>query len=225
MVVLKRKDLKREALDRRDLFMPGEILNVFQSGLIRGSAKLPHAPHKRYFYVEHPSEGWRVYLRSSAFLHEAGARFEKARFIVVKRTDGDKDKKTWEPPKGQMEGKDAGHLPIKKLLEENIRREVDEEAKISKILSLQHTGLVLQSTEPDYPVNTFFQYHVFQGFAAPAQLKKANEEFAWIKEHPDAFARFKSDRREKDDIAWYDADKTKLMGKWSPTLVSMYLAN
>ena len=205
--------------------MPGEILNVFQSGLIRGSAKLPHAPHKRYFYVEHPSEGWRVYLRSSAFLHEAGARFEKARFIVVKRTDGDEDKKTWEPPKGQMEGKDGGNLPIKKLLEENIRREVDEEAKISKILSLQHTGLVLQSTEPDYPVNTFFQYHVFQGFAAPAQLKKANEEFAWIKEHPDAFARFKSDRREKDDIAWYNADKTKLMGKWSPTLVSMYLAN
>ena len=59
----------------------------------------------------------------------------------------------------------------------------------------------------------------------PAQLKKAIEEFAWIKEHPDAFARFKSDRREKDDIAWYNADKTKLMGKWSPTLVSMYLAN
>jgi len=122
-----------------------------------------------------------------------------------------------------MEGKDAGGAPIKKLLEENIRREVDEEAKISKILSLQHTGLILQNTEPDYPENTFFQYHVFQGFVPPAQLGKAVDEFAWIKEHPDAFARFKSDRREKDDIAWFDKEKTKLMGKWSPTLVSMYL--
>jgi 8-oxo-dGTP pyrophosphatase MutT (NUDIX family) len=205
----------------------GEVLNVFQPGLIRGSARLAHAPHKRYFYVEHPTEGWRVFLRSCAFLHEAGARFDKGRFIVVKRTDGDASKKTWEPPKGQMEGKDAGRstASIKKLLEENVRREVEEESKISKILSLQHTGLILQNKEPDYPENTFFQYHIFQGFVSPAQLQKAVDEFAWIKEHPEAFARFRSDKREKDDISWYNSEKTKLMGKWSPTIVPMYLAN
>ena len=121
----------------------GDILNVFQPGLIRGAARLDYAPHKRYFYVEHPTEGWRVYLRSAAFLHEAGTRFDKGRFIVVKRTGGEKGNKSWEPPKGQMEGKDVGRsrAPVIKLLEENIRREVDEEAKICKIMSLQHTGL------------------------------------------------------------------------------------
>jgi 8-oxo-dGTP pyrophosphatase MutT (NUDIX family) len=205
----------------------GDILNVFQPGLIRGAAKLEHAPHKRYFYVEHPSEGWRVYLRSVGFLHAAGARFDKSRFLVVKRTGGENENKSWEPPKGQMEGKDVGksRAAIIKLLEENCRREVDEEAKVSKILSLQHTGLVLQSREPDYPDNTFFQYHVFRGFVPPVELQKAFDEFAWIKEHPDAFARFKSDRREKDDITWFDPKETKLMGKWSPTLVAMYLSN
>jgi hypothetical protein len=32
----------------------------------------------------------------------------------------------------------------------------------------------------------------------------------------------RSDQREKDDIAWNSGDK-KMMGKWSPTLVQMYL--
>ena len=44
-------------------------LDVFQPGLIRGAASLAFAPHKRYFYVEHPEEGWRVYLRDGTFIH------------------------------------------------------------------------------------------------------------------------------------------------------------
>ena len=38
-----------------------KIHDIFQSGLKRGSERLPYAPQKRYFYVEHPTEGWRVY--------------------------------------------------------------------------------------------------------------------------------------------------------------------
>jgi hypothetical protein len=80
--------------------------DVFQPGLKRGAARLAHAPHKRYFYVEHPEEGWRVYLRACTFIHEAGQPFNAQRFIVVKTTDADPKKKSWEPPKGQMEGKE-----------------------------------------------------------------------------------------------------------------------
>lgn len=206
---------------------PDQILDVFQSGLHRGAARLAFAPHKRYFYVEHPTEGWRVYLRSCAFLHEAGVPFEKERFLVVKRTGGDASKKTWEPPKGQMEGKDAGRskLPLRKLLEENVRREVEEEAKIHKLLALRHTGMVLQGQEPDYPPNHYFQYHIFQAFVNEKELQNAIGEFNWIHEHPDAFARFRSDKREKDEISWFDPKRTQLMGKWSPTIVAQYLSN
>lgn len=203
-----------------------EILDVFQPGLHRGAARLPFAPHKRYFYVEHPQLGWRVYLRSCAFLHEAGVPYEKERFLVVKRTGGDASNKTWEPPKGQMEGKDAGksRVALLKLLEENIRREVEEEAKIQKLLALRHTGMVLQGQEPDYPPNHFFQYHVFQAFVPTDEIASAASQFQWIQEHPEAFARFRSDKREKDGVSWFDPKRTKLMGKWSPTLVAQYLA-
>jgi len=44
------------------------IYDVFQKGLIRGSAHLPFDPKKAYAFVEHPTEGWRVYLRTCAFL-------------------------------------------------------------------------------------------------------------------------------------------------------------
>lgn len=203
-----------------------EILDVFQPGLHRGAARLPYAPHKRYFYVEHPQLGWRVYLRSCAFLHEAAVPFEKERFLVVKRTGGEPSKKTWEPPKGQMEGKDAGRsrVALIKLLEENIRREVEEEAKIQKLLALRHTGMVLQGQEPDYPPNHFFQYHIFQAFVPSDEIAGAAEQFQWIQEHPEAFARFRSDKREKDGLSWFDPKRTKLMGKWSPTIVAQYLA-
>jgi hypothetical protein len=84
-----------------------KIFDVFQPELIRGSECLPYAPKKRYFYVEHPTEGWRVYLRSACFIHELYKPFNPTKFLVVKRTDADPEKASWEPPKGQMEGRDA----------------------------------------------------------------------------------------------------------------------
>lgn len=200
--------------------------NVFQRGLKRGVERLPYAPKKQYFYVEHPEEGWRVYLRAVCFIHELYKPFTPSKFIIVKRTDGDPDKATWEAPKGQMEGKDArdSKKSIMQLLKENIRREVMEEAKISRIRELTHTGMVLQSVEPDFPPNTYFQYHVFSGYAHPMQIETAFEEFAWIDDHREEFMKLKSDKREKDAIGWYTPDK-KIMGRWSPTLVKMYLQN
>jgi len=200
------------------------ILNVFQPGLIRGVERLPYSPRKQYFYVEHPTEGWRVYLRAACFIHELYKPFNPSRFLIVKRTDGDPAKATWEPPKGQMEGRD-GRNPkksIMQLLKDNIRREVEEEAKISNVRELTHTSLVLQSVEPDFQPNTYFQYHVFSGYAAPVQIERAFHEFAWIQTHREEFMKLRADQREKDAIDWYDGNK-KMMGRWSPTLVKMYL--
>jgi ADP-ribose pyrophosphatase YjhB (NUDIX family) len=204
--------------DKKDIF------NVFQPGLIRGVERLPYAPNKRYFYVEHPTEGWRVYLRAACFIHQLYQPFSTDRFIVVKRTDGDPKKATWEPPKGQMEWRDARDpkKSIMQLLRENIRREVEEESKIKNLRELSHTGLILQSVEPDFPPNTYFHYHIFSGYAHPAQISRAFEEFEWIDTHREEFKRLRSDQREKDAIDWYDGTK-KMMGRWSPTLVKMYL--
>jgi ADP-ribose pyrophosphatase YjhB (NUDIX family) len=202
------------------------VFDVFQDGLRRGAAKLPYAPHKRYFYVEHPTEGWRVYLRSACFIHELFMPFQADRFVVVKRTGAEPDKPSWEPPKGQMEGKDGrGRETVYDLLKENIRREVEEEAKIRNIRELAHTGIVIQSVEPDFPPNTYFQYHVFSGYAHPRQLDSAYAAFRWAAEHPEEFKAQRADKREKDAIAWYCDEEVhkKMMGRWSPTLVRMYL--
>ena len=83
------------------------ILDVFQKGLRRGAEHLSHDPSKAYAYVEHPTEGWRVYLRTAIFLHEDPLQIDK--FLVFRNAKpfAKKQKREmWEPPKGQMEGKD-----------------------------------------------------------------------------------------------------------------------
>lgn len=204
---------------------PGSgVFDIFQKGLKRGSTQLSYAPSKRYFYVEHPEEGWRVYLRAACFVHEQYRPFNPQRFIIVKRTGGDPAKASWEPPKGQMELKDTRgpHRSIMQLLKDNTRREVEEEAKISNLRDLTHTGLVLQSVEPDFPPNTYFQYHVFSAYAHSKQIQAAFDEFERFEKNPGEFKGLRSDEKEKDAIAWYETGK-KMMGKWSPTLIKMYI--
>jgi len=201
------------------------LFNVFEPGLLRGAASLAFAPHKKYFYVEHPVEGWRVYLRGCTFIHDSTKPFNPREFLVVKRKDATATSKSWEPPKGQMEGKDAKpeNAPLIELIAENVRREVQEESKITELHHLRYTGLVVQSKEPDYPSNHYFQYHIFQAVVRPEEIEKAQEEFKWLNEHPKYFARMRSDVREKDALTWFDPAKTRLMGKWSPTIVALYL--
>jgi len=205
---------------------PHGLFNIFEPGLVRGSAKLSYQPHKRYFYVEHPIEGWRVYLRMACFIHEAGSE-DSTRFLVVKRKDASAESKAWEPPKGQMEGKDAKpeNAPLIELMAENVRRETMEEAKIEQIRNLRYTGLVVQSRENDYPPNHYFQYHIFQAVVEQDEIEKAQQTFTWLNEHPKAFARMRSDVREKDALDWFNAKKTRMMGRWSPSIVALYLKN
>ena len=103
-----------------------KIFDIFQKGLIRGSERLPFDPVKLYAYVEHPVEGWRVYLRSCIFLHPTSEKFNNQHFLVVKDRKKRASSTAWEPPKGQMEGKELNanqNSSILQLLIENVLRE------------------------------------------------------------------------------------------------------
>ncbi len=202
------------------------IFDVFQKGLIRGSERLPYDPAKAYAYVEHPTEGWRVYLRSCVFLHPTNELFNSQHFLVVKRRGARWSTSTWEPPKGQMEGKDIKHnQSVLELLKENVLRETEEESHVTEVKNLKHTGLVFQSQESDFPENWFFQYHIFQGLVTPNQVKQSFDTFEWIKEHPKAFARWRRDRKEKDAVSWFNPKVTRLNPRWCPDIVVLYLRN
>lgn len=203
-------------------------LNVFQPGLIRGAQSLPFDPAKEYFYVEHPTEGWRVYLRSACFIHERPADdkpLDIKRFLVVKNRDAALTDKAWEPPKGQMEGKDGvrSRKSIMGLLRENVKREVEEEARVKHLQYLNHTGIVFQGKEDDYPPNTYYQYHIFNAVVSKAEWMRASAELEWYREHPAAFDRLRRDKKEKDMIQWYVPSEHKFRGKVSGSIVAMYL--
>jgi len=204
------------------------IYDIFQPGLVRGSNKMPFDPTKAYFYVEHPKEGWRVYLRSACFVHERPADdkpLDIKRFLVVKKRGAALGEKAWEPPKGQMEGKDGLRDPksILSLLKENVKREVAEEARVKQLLHLNYTGVVFQGREDDYPPNTYFQYHVFNAVVSKAEWMRASAELDWYRNHPLAFDRLKRDKKEKDMIQWYVPSEHALLGRWSGSIVAMYL--
>jgi len=210
--------------------------DIFQPGLVRGSGTTSFDPEKSYFFVETPDytpsagkSGWRVYLRACCFIHEQpeeGKCVDFSRFIVVKKTGMPANAKAWDPPKGQMEGKDAmkhPRTPLLKLIETNIRREVEEESRVRSLKGLEYTGLVLEGVESNYPKNTFFQYHIFRAQVATKEWMAASSELDWCRAHPAAHARMKRDYREKDALSWYSPSDTKLIGKWAPKLVIMYL--
>jgi hypothetical protein len=207
------------------------IKNIFQTGLIRGQKRLPHDPEKQYAYMKHPVEGWSVYMRSCAFLFVEGTGTvltDPSKFIVVKKMGSSPNGKTWEPPKGQMEGKDADIYSRRprsalKILKENVRREIYEEAHIKKIKGLHHTGLVFQDREYNYPPGTFFQYHIFYGTISDAEYNAAQEYFKSLQEHPEILETLTRDCLEKDAIAIYEHGKTKLFGRWSPKIVKLWL--
>ena len=67
------------------------IFDVFQKGLIRGSERLAYDPAKSYAYVEHPTEGWRVYLRSCVFSYHLVPRIVTTTTITLATARTHKD--------------------------------------------------------------------------------------------------------------------------------------
>jgi hypothetical protein len=201
------------------------IFDVFQKGLIRGAEHLSYDPTKAYAYVEHPTEGWRVYLRGAAFLHEDPLQLD--RFMVFRNSKPKYSRKNiWEPPKGQMEGKDLlrrPNEPLLRLMTNSILREVEEEAHVTNIKQTRYTGLVFQSQESSYPKNWFFQYHIFQMIITTETVDSVFDTFAWMEEHPKAVKRWRRDRKETDRVAWFEPKDTPLNPRWCPTIVYAYL--
>lgn len=205
-----------------------KLIDVFQPGLRRGSARLPFDPKKKYAFVEHPTQGWRVYLRSAVFIHEAGRPIDPKHFLVVKRTGARMTTAAWEPPKGQMEGKDLTGVEGKnktllQVLKENARRETAEESYIEELEDLEHTGLIFQSQESSYPANHYFQYHIFRAKVGPEALAQSFRIFEWIQGHRKEFATWSRDIREKDAIAWFNPRTTQLNPRWCPSMFVLYL--
>jgi hypothetical protein len=202
------------------------IFDIFQKGLIRGAEHLSYDPTKAYAYVEHPTEGWRVYLRGAAFLHEETEN-QLSKFLVFRNSKPKlSHKNIWEPPKGQMEGKDLlrhPKEPLLRLMTNSILREVEEEAHVTEIKETRYTGLVFQSQESTYPKNWFFQYHLFQILLIPNVVQEVFDTFTWMKEHPKAVARWRRDRKETDRVAWFNPKHTPLNPRWCPTIVYAYL--
>jgi hypothetical protein len=216
------------------------IFDIFQKGLIRGAEHLSYDPTKAYAYVEHPTEGWRVYLRGAAFLHKAvmlsssekntappDLAIEMDKFLVFRNSKPKRSHKNiWEPPKGQMEGKDLlrhPKEPLLRLMTNSILREVEEEAHVTDIKETRYTGLVFQSQESTYPKNWFFQYHLFQILLTPTAVQNVFDTFTWMKEHSKAVARWRRDRKETDRVAWFNPRETPLNPRWCPTIVFAYL--
>jgi hypothetical protein len=204
------------------------IFDVFQKGLTRGAEHLSYDPTKAYAYVEHPTEGWRVYLRGAAFLHEeTGKPLDLSRFLVFRNSKPKHSRKNiWEPPKGQMEGKDLlrhPKEPLLRLMTNSVLREVEEEAHVTDIKEVKYTGLVFQSQESTYPKNWFFQYHLFQMIITPNTVQDVFDTFVWMEEHPKAVARWRRDRKETDRAAWFSPRQTPLNPRWCPTIVFAYL--
>ena len=199
------------------------LYNVFQKGLIRGAER--HDPEKAYAYVEHPTEGWRVYLRSCMFLHPEES-FHPLHFWVLKRRGAHRTSAAWEPPKGQMEGKELKkNRDVMQCLLANALRETEEEAHINEVRAICHTGLVFQSQEKDYPSHHYFQYHLFQGTISPEQITQSLSTFEWMKEHKQAVAKWKQDRKETDAGAWFHPRNTRLPPRWCPDIVALYVAH
>ena len=205
------------------------IFDIFQKGLKRGAEHLSYDPTKAYAYVEHPTEGWRVYLRGAAFLHEETGKSPQPldKFLVFRNSKPKRSHKNiWEPPKGQMEGKDLlrhPNEPLLRLMTNSILREVEEEAHVTDIKEVKYTGLVFQSQETSYPKNWFFQYHLFQILVTPPAVQDVFDTFAWMEEHPKAVARWRRDRKETDRVAWFNPRETPLNPRWCPTIVYAYL--
>jgi hypothetical protein len=197
--------------------------NVFQPGLRRGSARLAFDPEKRYAYVEHPKEEWRVYLRSAAFIYVLGPnrKYNPKKFIIVKTVGVN----SWEMPKGQMEGKDINlRDSIISLLYRNVKREIFEESGLKGIKGLKYTGLALEGQEKSYNASTYFHYHIFRGFVTEKQFEKAKKRFDWLSENKEDFDKLTRDKKEKDDIKLYK-DGTPIRSGWGRKIIDLYMAS
>lgn len=198
------------------------MYNIFNDGLFSGISGTLKRPDKKCYFIEDRKEGWKVFIRVIVFIKDKKVR-DKNRFIVVKTSWRRGNDYAWEPPKGGVEEQDMTQQgSIINIMENAVKREVIEEAKITELENLSYTGYYYQGKEEEYDDKTFFQYHIFTADISHKNFIKAYEEFDMYKENRELWNSLPREKREKNAIGWY-RENTKLAGRWSPAVVDFYL--
>jgi hypothetical protein len=176
---------------------------------------------KEYLYIHQPS-GERVFIRNILFIHPAN----DPKTIAMVHEWGKNPKKEYEPPKGQMEWKEAkmyGALPNKSVTEKQlitmmkaaVIREIGEEAKFTKQELKQVTllPLVYEQSFKGAPLSTDrFRYQFWSAIVSEASMKKAQARVQELVDNPEHTKTLKPDLREKDGLIWWNPSSPE---KWS----------
>ena len=167
---------------------------------------------KEYLYIHQPS-GERVFIRNILFIHPA----DDEKTIALVHEWGKNPKKEYEPPKGQMEWKEAkmyGATPNKQVSEKQLMimmkaaviREIGEEAKFlkSELKSVHPLPLVYEQSFMGAPLKTDrFRYQFWSATVTEASMKKAQERIQKLLDDPEGTKLLKPDLREKDGLIWW----------------------
>ena len=165
---------------------------------------------KEYLYIQQPS-GERVFIRNILFIHPPGD--EKT--IAVVHEWGKNPKKEYEPPKGQMEWKEAkGAIPNKAvpatklttMMTAAVIREIGEEAKFlkSELKDVRPIPLEYEQSFEGAPLKTDrFRYYFWSATVTEASMKRAQERIQALVDDPEGTKLLKPDLREKDGLMWW----------------------
>jgi hypothetical protein len=189
---------------------------------------------KKYLYIHQPS-GERVFIRNILFIHAPG---DPKRIALVHEW-GRNPKKEYEPPKGQMEWKEAkmyGARPnqsvseaqLMKMMKAAVIREIGEEAKFTprELKEVHSLPLVYeQSFKGGHLKKDRFRYQFWSASVSEADMKVAQERIQKLVDDPEGTARLKADLREKDGLIWWtptDVESWNIIAGFSKNMTQHY---
>jgi len=196
--------------------------------------------NKQYAYVMLPEKNIWVFLRTAIFLEVIGRPNNKngePQYVIVHDVGKD-GPHTWDVPKGQVEYKEFMDIKhkfrtpqtgLRGLLKEGIRRELEEESRISldDVIGLKElTGLVVAGKHKDLPKNFHYQYHLFEGKVHYSLFDKAKKKVDKLRENPLLTINMPKDIIEKDNIMlWSPSDGlNKILHGDPEKIVRLYMS-
>jgi len=190
---------------------------------------------KEYLYIQQPSDE-RVFIRNILFIHPA----DDEKTIAVVHEWGKNPKKEYEPPKGQMEWKEAkmyGAVPNQSVTEKQLMtmmkaaviREIGEEAKFlkSELKNVHPLPMVYEQGFTGAPLKTDrFRYQFWSATVSEAAMKKAQERVQKLVDDPEGTKLLKPDLKEKDGLIWWNPSKewSMIRGGFSKKMTQQYYA-
>jgi len=155
------------------------------------------------------------------FIHPVG----DPNTIALVHEWGKHPKKEYEPPKGQMEWKEAkmyDAVPNKSVTETQLLtmmkaaviREIGEEAKFTKqeLKHVEPLPLVYEQSFKGAPLSTDrFRYQFWTATVSEASMKKAQARVQELLDNPEHTKTLKPDLREKDGLIWWNPSSPE---KW-----------